>query len=344
MSQTHYSFAEMRGLTTACHKDVGFWVGTYHPAWFADFLSPSLEAMHWVESETSMTAVAQGANYLLTGYNVPVSAGHWESLGKGLNLLQKTGARLLDAPKVRAKACMLFPRTQYLQLQQEYFNVGLSFELFLRHFGELDMLHEDQITDDTLLGYDVLVLFDVELLPEAVARHIVGFVRNGGTVIADCVPHRNELRQPMTVCEELFGVRDTQTGRIARAGHWVPSVTRPPSWALRPDPAPDETVVESVRLEGKALGVDLALTLVSPRSCTAVDGQVLATAASGRGAGAQTDRQRPGIFARLLSAGHVLRCVGQGRPGGPRPAAPIARGHHACGGDPLPRVFLESRP
>jgi hypothetical protein len=157
----------------------------------------------------------------------------------------------------------------------------LSFELFLRAFGELDMLHEDQITDDTLLGYDVLVLFDVELLPEAVARQIVGFVRHGGTVIADCVPRRNELRQPMTVCEELFGVRDAQTGRIARAGHWVPSVTQPPTWALRPDPAPDESVFDTVRLESKALGVDLALTLVSPRSCMAVDGQVLATAASG---------------------------------------------------------------
>ena len=41
------------------------------------------------------------------------------------------------------------------------------------------MLHEDQITDDALLGYEVLVLFDVELLPEAVARHIVAFVRAG---------------------------------------------------------------------------------------------------------------------------------------------------------------------
>ncbi|MCU0962279.1 MAG: hypothetical protein MUF48_19450 [Pirellulaceae bacterium] len=281
MSQTHYSFAQMRGLTTAYHKDLGFWVGTYHPAWFAEFLSPALEAMHWVESETSMTAVAQGANYLLTGYNVPASAGHWESLGKGLNLLQKAGARLLDTPKVRAKACMLFPRTQYLQLQQEYFNVGLSFELFLRAFGELDMLHEDQVTDDTLLGYDVLVLFDVALLPEAVAQHITAFVHRGGTVIADCVPCRNELREPMAVCEELFGVRDAQTGRLARAGHWVPYVTQSPAWALRPDPAPDESVFQTVRLEGQALGVDLALSLVSPRTCTVVDGEVVATTASG---------------------------------------------------------------
>ena len=219
-------------MTTAYKKDLGFWVGTYHPAWFAEFVSPSLEAMHWVESETSMTAVVQGANYLVTGYNVPASAGHWDSFGKGLNLLQKAARDCSMRPKVRAKACMLFPRTQYLQLQQEYFNVGASFELFLRAFGELDMLHEDQITDDTLLGYDVLVLFDVDLLPEAVARHIAGFVRNGGTVIADCVPRRNELREPMAVCEELFGVRDAQTGRIARAGHWVEHNRQLGGWEL----------------------------------------------------------------------------------------------------------------
>ncbi len=281
MSQTHYSFAQMRGLTTAANKDLGFWVGTYHPAWFDGFLSPELEAMHWVESETSMTAVAQGANYLLTGYNVPASAGHWESFGKGLNLLQKAGARLLDTPKVRAKACMLFPRTQYLQLQQEYFNVGLSFELFLRAFGELDMLHEDQVTDSALLGYDLLVLFDVGLLPETVAQHIASFVRQGGVVIADCVPRQNELREPMRVCEELFGVRDAQTNRIARAGHWVPYTKQDPIWANMPAAPPDETRFETARLDGQALGVDLALTLVSPRTCTVTDGQVLATTSAG---------------------------------------------------------------
>ena len=53
-----------------------------------------------------------------------------------------------------------------IQLQEEYFNVGLSYELFLRAFGELDILHEEQVTDDALDGYQVLVLFDVKLLPE----------------------------------------------------------------------------------------------------------------------------------------------------------------------------------
>ena len=228
ISQTHYAFAQMRGLTRASRKDLGFWVGTYNPAWFGTFLCPELAAMRWSEREMSMTAVAQGADYLITGYGVPVDAGHWETFGEGLRLLQKAGPGLLDAPKVKAKACMLFPRTQQIQLQHEYFNVGLSFECFLRAFGELDILHEEQVTDDTLAGYELLVLFDVELLPEAVAERIARFVQNGGTVVADCVPRLNAYREPTQTLEVLFGVKDGSADRIRRAGHWVPHKTQAP--------------------------------------------------------------------------------------------------------------------
>jgi hypothetical protein len=112
-------------------------------------------------------------------------------------VVQKAGPGLLAAPKVKAKACFLFPRTQYLQLQEEYFNVGLSFELFLRAFGELHIIHEDQVTDDQLQGREALVLCDVKLLPAAAARHIEAFARRGGVVVADCVPHMDAYKQPM---------------------------------------------------------------------------------------------------------------------------------------------------
>jgi hypothetical protein len=294
ISQTHYAFAQMRGLTRAYKKDLGFWVGTYNPAWFASYLCPELAAMRWSEREMSMTAAAQGANYLLTGYRIPVDAGHWETFGAGLRLLQKAGARLLDAPKVKAKACMLFPRTQQIQLQHEYFNVGLSFELFLRAFGELDILHEEQVTDDSLAGYDLLALFDVVLLPEKVAQHIAGFVRNGGTVVADCVPRLNAYREPMRTLENLFGVKDGKTDRIRRMGHWIPHKTREPTWAYRPANAPNESVFVTDTWQGAVLGQEIALTLVSPRPCTVTTGEVLAKTASG-------------------SPALVRRTVGQGR-------------------------------
>jgi len=282
ISQTHYCFAQMRNLTRAYDKDLGFWFGTYNPAWFSHYLCPELEAMHWAEREISATAVAQGADFLLTGYKIPVDGGHWDSLGEGLRLIQKAGPRLLDAPKVKAKACMLFPRTQYIQLQHEYFNVGLSFELFMRAFGELDVLHEEQVKDGTLDGYEILALFDVELLPEAVAGHIAAFVQSGGVLIADCVPRMNTYKEPMSILEDLCGVADATAGRITRTGHWVPYKTQAPIWHNRPEVFPDETVFATDVLEGAALGREFQLTLVSPRPCTVTKAEVLAETASGK--------------------------------------------------------------
>lgn len=284
ISQTHYSFAQMRALTRAYGKDLGFWVGTYNPAWFAPYLCPELESKHWSEREMSMTAVAAGANYLLTGYHIPVNAGHWDSFGKGLSLLQKTGGRLLSAPKLKAKACMLWPRSHYIQLQEEYFDVGLSFECFLRAFGELDILHEEQVKDDGLDGYDMLVLFDVKLLPRAVAEHIAAFVRRGGVVFSDCVPQLDENRQPLPTMAEVFGVTKAETGRIVRTGSLVPYKNQAPVWAMRPENPPDESKFATDTLRANAwapLPPGGDLTLVSPRACEIGDGQVLARTAAG---------------------------------------------------------------
>ena len=296
ISQTHYSFAQMRNLTRSYGKDLGFWFGTYNPAWFGHYFCPELEAMHWAEREMSMTAAAQGADFLLTGYKIPVDAGHWERLGAGLRLLQKAGARLVEAPKLKAKACMLFPRSQYIQLQHEYFDVGLSFELFLRAFGELDILHEDQVMDDRLDGYELLALFDVELLPEKVAGHVARFVANGGAVIADCVPRLDGERKPMHTLEELFGVEDATGGRIVRMGHWVPYKDVEPQWHNRPENFPDESVFATDTLEGEAFDTALDLTLVSPRPCSVTTGELLASTGSGQ----------PGVVHRRVGEGHAF--------------------------------------
>jgi hypothetical protein len=296
ISQTHYTFAQMRNLTRTYKKDLGFWVGTYNPAWFKEFLCDELAAKHWAEREMSATAVAQGADFLLTGYKIPVDPSHWDSFGQGLRLIQKAGVRLLDTPKVKAKACMLFPRTHYIQMQEEYFNVGLSFELFLRAFGELDILHEEQVKDPSLEGYEILVLFDVKALPEEVARHISDFVKNGGTLLADCVPQLDEFRQPTSTMNVLFGVEKAETGRIKRSGHWVPYKTIAPIWANRTEPAPDESVYATDTLKGAVLGQDLDLTLVSPRACTVKDAEVLLQTTSGK----------PGIIRRNVGRGHVF--------------------------------------
>ena len=296
MSQMHYSFAQMRNLTRAYDKQLGFWVGTYNPAWFKDVMGEERRKAYWSEREMSATAVAAGADFLLTGYKLPVDAAHWESFGEGLRLIQKAGARLLDAPRVKAKACMIFPRTQYIQLQEEYFNVALSYELFLRGFGELDVLHEEQVVDDRLDGYEIVVLFDVRLLPEAVAKRIAAYVANGGTVIADCVPTMDELRRPSDTMTKLFGVKDPQSGRIPRTGHFVERVTIPSYWAFRPDGAPDEKPATRDAVAGTALGRDFNFKTVSTRPCAPDGCEVLLKTASGT----------PALLHREVGKGHVF--------------------------------------
>lgn len=278
-SQMHYAFAHLRNLTQTYHKELGFWFGTYNKRWFHGFMREEVKKRSWSEHEVILTAVAQGADYLISGLNIPQVPAHWEGVGRAMNLLQKLEPGLRRAPRLKARAAFLFPRTQYLQTQQEYWNVGLSYELMLRSLGELDLLHEEQITDSTLNGYELLVLCDVSLLPKAVAERVAEFVRNGGTVIADCVPQSDGVCQPLAEMNELFGVRWCQTGRIRRRGVWVPK--QPVAqWFTKPNPD-EEAEVAEMQVHGAAFGYPLAFNLVSPRLCDPVSAEVLVRAESG---------------------------------------------------------------
>jgi hypothetical protein len=198
-----------------------------------------------------------------------------------MNSIRRAGPGLLKAPKVKAKACFLFPRTQYLLLQEEYYNVGLTFELFLRAFGELDILHEDQVTDDKLNGYKVLVLGDVKLLPLKVARNIESFVRKGGIVIADCVPGMDARKQPMEGMAKLFGVSHAATNRLVQEGQWVPFAALPPKMSFPPPAGQKKQEVRKDSVNGTAFDRHFVFPLVSPRACTVTDGKVVLKMQSG---------------------------------------------------------------
>jgi hypothetical protein len=274
ISQMHYTISQMRNVTTAYGKEMGFWVGTYNERWFKRFMSPEMQRQYWAERELAYTAV------LITGIKIPSDSLHWDDLGKGLRIIQKAGPGLLETHKVKAKACLLFPRTQYLLLQEEFFNVGLSFELFLRSFGELDILHEEQITDDNLNGYKILLLADVKLLPARVAKHIATFVSNGGIVISDCVPQMDENKQPLDVMKKLFGVSKADTGRIIREGQWVPFTTLPPKMS-HPPAESKEMLIRTDLVEGSLRGNQYQFKAVSPRAAEVTDGKTLLKMKSG---------------------------------------------------------------
>jgi len=167
-------------------------------------------------------------------------------------------------------------------LQEEYFNVGLTFELFLRAFGELDILHEEQITDDKLNGYKVLVLGDVKLLPAAVAARIVSFVRNGGILIADCVPRMDAHKQPLDVMEKLFGVRHAATGRLVQEGQWVPFAALPAKMSFPPPAGQKEEEARKDRVSGNAFNRNFSFPVISPRACELSGGKVLLKMRSGQ--------------------------------------------------------------
>jgi hypothetical protein len=274
LSQLQFAFAQLRNLTSTYGKSMGFWFGTYNRRWFKDFMGPERKLEAWAETEVCYTAVAQGADFLISGYNIPEDSAHWDVLGRGLEVLQQAGPALLDCAKVKAKACFLFPRTQYIQLQQEYWNVAIAYDLFRQAFGELDCLHEEQVNDANLEGYEVLVLFDVQLLPEAVAQHIADFADAGGTVIADCVPTLDAFRKPIDAMSALFGVEDAQADRVQRSGVWVPSLPHP-HWFVPPAPANDEDVVVGEIISGLALGENYEFHAISPRPCRVTTGEVL---------------------------------------------------------------------
>jgi hypothetical protein len=288
MSQTHYALAHMRNVCSEYNRKLGFFFGTYHPEWFD--LTPEGRKQVWQSREMIYTAVAGGCDYLIAGLNVPIDPTHWDDLGEGLRTLQKAAPILKGAKPPPARAAMLFPRAQSVQLQEEYWNVGQSFEAFQRAFGELDLLHEEQATADRLAKYKILVLFDVKLLPGNVIDAITRFVNDGGTVVADCVPTLDELKRPSDTMAKLFGVRDADQRRILWPVKMSPEV--------RSDPRGPASMPAGTQPSGVVSGLTFERSfdfpIVSGRPSTITEAEVLL----------KTRNREPAL---------VRRTVGEGR-------------------------------
>ena len=199
-----------------------------------------------------------------------------------MRAIQKIGAEILAAPKVKSRACFLFPRSQYVQLNEECFNAGLTFELCLRAFGEMDIIHEEQIVDEKMNGYDILVMADVKMLPAQVAKNIEGFVRNGGIVIADCVPQMDAYLQPLKTMSNLFGVSSASVDRVKQKGQWNPFSMLPAIWAHGLKTPPPEPVKTFAKSAGNAFSKSYTFNVVSPRDCKVSEGKAICSMESGQ--------------------------------------------------------------
>lgn len=280
ISQMHYTMAQMRNLTTTYGKKLGFWLGTYNNGWFRRYLNKEMLSQYWMERELAYTAIAGGSDFIITGINIPSDARHWDDFGQAMRTVQKVGGAISESQKPKARACFLFPRTQYVQMQEECFNVGQTYELCLRAFGELDVIHEEQITDDKMNGYDILVMADVKMLPREVAKHIAAFVKRGGVVISDCVPQSDSYFAPLESMKELFGVKAAATNRVEQKGTWNPFSMLPAKWAFVKE-APAVPVKTYDQAQGKAYNQNLSFRVITPRNCVATDAQIITSLKSG---------------------------------------------------------------
>ncbi|MDD2710037.1 MAG: hypothetical protein PHV34_18805 [Verrucomicrobiae bacterium] len=205
ISQTHYGLAQMRNLTYTHNKRLGFWVNTLNTRW-ADghVITPAAREQWWGTSEMIYTAIANGCDYLIAGIGIPQNARHWEEMKLTMRHVQSIAPSLQKTKKTSAAARFFFPRSELLILQKERWNAGVVFELCQRSFGEIDVLHEDQVADDHLNGCKILVLCDVELIPTTVSKRIASFVRNGGLLVMDRIPSLDEQKQSNPLFADLL--------------------------------------------------------------------------------------------------------------------------------------------
>jgi hypothetical protein len=204
LAGVHMAFAQMRNLTRTYDKKLGFWLES---GWDKN-LAPDAPGRQfvWSPRELTYTAIAAGCDYLNTFWGIPEDPRWWETYGRTMREVQSLAPLLTRSRVPRAHAAFLFPRTQHVLLQEEYWNVMVALEAFRQAAGELDCIHEEQLTGDTLLKYKTLVLFDIHLMRRDAAEAVAKWVQAGGGLIADELPALDEKRQPLGIFEPLFGV------------------------------------------------------------------------------------------------------------------------------------------
>lgn len=85
----------------------------------------------------------------------------------------------------------------------------VALEAFRQAFGELDCLHEEQLSGGGLDAHQVLVLCGIHLLRRADAETIRDWVQAGGSLVMDEVPALDEAKQPPGVFAPLMDVEGT---------------------------------------------------------------------------------------------------------------------------------------
>ena len=189
MLYVHYPFSLLRNICYYLEKPLSFYVELSD----RKYLAPPQAS-----SECVYTGIGQGATFLPSFYNVAFGAAavrpeRWDYLGKELKKINSYTPLLKKVKKAEAKIATIFPFTQVFGTDKGYnYDPAYACHLFLRGFGEIDVLEERIAQKEGIAKYKGIVLLGTHWLNDNLSQMIIDFVKGGGVLILDNIPKFNE--------------------------------------------------------------------------------------------------------------------------------------------------------
>ena len=160
-------------------------------------------------AECAFTAVGQGCHYLNSFINRAFGTGvssrpeRWAHTGRELKKIRAVGPLLLKTRKAPSQLAVYFPHTQWYSSGKPVAQL-YAYQLLMRAFGECDITHEQILREAGLGPVRALALLQVEIVPDDVAEMIVNFVKQGGVLLCDEAPSKNERGEACRLPAEMF--------------------------------------------------------------------------------------------------------------------------------------------
>jgi len=230
----HYEFAAYRQLGRKFDKRIGFFIQLDDRDYPQD-----VEPIR-APAELAYTAIGQGAKDFHLMFK-PTFAGNfglreekWDDFGGQLVKIRQASPVIANSRRMKGKLAMVFSYSNHvlnpspIKLPPGFIGIGFyrkdelpydgiypwgntpynGFELLLRGFGEAELIHETLVAEGEGEQYRALALWRVGVLSDAAAEKIVKFVREGGLLLCDQIPGRNEKGEESHILDVLFSGRE----------------------------------------------------------------------------------------------------------------------------------------
>ncbi len=216
--QFHFAFARYRNLASYYRKQLGFFVQTDDRDYPHD-----IEPIK-APCEILYTAIGQNAKTFHLMYKPTFSVNfglrqeRWEIFGKELKRIRMASPLLKKLNKPQSVLAMFFPHTNWVvnpqpkQLPPGYAGIGFyhkeerpfnkwypsgytpfnSYEFLFRYFGECDVIDERLAAKGLTGNYRAIALLATEYIHSEAAEKLREFAKNGGVLLMDKIPSRNQ--------------------------------------------------------------------------------------------------------------------------------------------------------